>query len=129
MKVIDFDGVHEASTDGDLETILKRRHGIGVNSFWLSHGTDTYPTLSLLVRGDLATLTFMPRENDAGFSSVGKMPELKSSETTTFAISYNRADDVVVLNDAVLPFPVALQAAKEFFFSKDLPRSVEWQKL
>jgi len=129
MKVIYFDGVQEATSVDELETILKKEHGVGVNSFWLSHGSDAYPTLSLLVKGDLATLNYVPKEDDAGFASVGKVPELKPGETTTFSISNNRADDVVVLNDAVLPFSVALRAAKEFFFSKDLPRSVEWLRL
>ena len=128
MKVIDLNGAHEAISVEELDTILKRRQGTGVNSFWLSHGI-AYPTLSLLVKGDLATLNYVPEEHDAGFRSVGKMPGLNAGETTTFAMSNNRADDVVVLNDAVLPFSAALKAAKEFFLSKDLPRSVEWTRL
>jgi hypothetical protein len=129
MKVIDFDGVHEATSVEELDTILKTRHGDGVNAFWLSHGTDAYPTLSLLVKGDLATLNYVPEEHDAGFRSVGKMPGLKLGETTTFSMSNNRADDVVLLNNAVLPFSAALKAAREFFLSKALPRSVEWMQL
>jgi hypothetical protein len=82
-----------------------------------------------LVKDGLATLNFVPKEFDAGFSSVGGMPGLMPGESTTFAISKSRADDVVVLNDAVLPFSAALQAAKEFFVSKNLPASVEWLQL
>lgn len=129
MKVVDIDGVHQASNVHELETILMRRRDNRFNSFWLSHGGAEYPTLSLLVKDDLATLNFIPREFDAGFSSVGTVADLTPEGTTTFLVNNNRADDVVVLNQAVLPFSVALQAAREFFFSKDLPRSVEWVQL
>jgi hypothetical protein len=129
MKVIDFDGVHEARNIDYLEVILRTRHGSGVNSFLLSHGSEAYPALSLLVKDDLAYLNYLPRENDAGFASAGKMPGLKPGELTTFSISENPGDDVNVLNAAVLPFSVALQAAREFFLSKDLPRSIEWTQL
>jgi hypothetical protein len=129
MKVVDINGVYEPSDINELETILMKRYGDGFNSFWLSHDGGDYPTLSLLVKGDLATLNYFPEEYDAGFRSVGKTPRLKLGESTTFAMSNNRADDVVVLNDAVLPFTAALTAAKEFFLSKDLPRCVEWMRL
>jgi hypothetical protein len=129
MKVVDINGVHEANNVHELETILKRRCGNGFNSFWLSHRDEEYPTLSLLVKDELASLTYLPKELDAGFSSIGRMPDLKEGGTITFSISKNRADDVVVSNDAVLPFSAALQAAKEFFHSKGLPQSVEWLQL
>src|SRR4051812_21221957 len=105
MRVVDINGIHEAGSLHELEAILMRRCESSFNSFWLSH-KDEYPTLSLLVKGDLASLNYIPKEFDAGFycSSVGKMPDLKEGGTTTFSISKNRADDVVVSNDAVLPF-------------------------
>jgi hypothetical protein len=129
MRVIDFEGVHEAASVEELDTILNRKHGGGLNSFWLSQGSNTYPTLSLLVKGDLATINYIPKEHDAGFRSVGNVRGLNLEGTTTFAMSNDRADDVVVLNDAVLSFAAALKAAKEFFSSKDLPRSVQWMQL
>jgi hypothetical protein len=129
MKIIDFEGVHEVTSVEELDTILKTRHGEGVNSFWLSHGSNAYPTLSILVNGDLAALNFIAEENDAGFRSISSMPKLKSNQTITFATSSSPADDVVVPNDAVLPFSTALKAAKDFFLSKELPRSVEWMEL
>ena len=129
MKVEDINGVCEAATFQELETRLMRRHGDGFNSFWLSHGGEDYPTLSLLVKGELATLAYITAKSDAGFRSVGNMLELTPGEMTTFSISMNRADDICVLNDAVLPFSAALRAAKEFFVSKDLPASVKWLDL
>jgi hypothetical protein len=129
MKVIDINGVEEVNNVDDLHTVLARRCEGGFNSYWLSHGEEEHPTLSLLVKGDLATLSYFPKEFDAGFRSVGALPHLNAGETTTFSISKYPADDVDVLNDAVLPFSVALEAAKDFFNSKDLPQSVEWLRL
>jgi hypothetical protein len=129
MKVVDINGVYEPTNIHELETILMKTCGNGFNSFWLSHEGEEYPTLSLLVKDNLATLNYLPKEYDAGFRSVGRVPGLKPGDTTTFSINTNRADDLIVQNDAVLPFSTALQAAKEFFFSKDLPRSVDWLQL
>lgn len=129
MNVADIKGVLTARTILELETLLMRRCANSFNSFWLSHCDEDYPKLSLLVKGDLATLNYFPKEFDAAFVSVGRMPELKVGETTTFSISTDRADDLIVLNDAVLPFSAALEAAKEFFHSGDLPKSVEWLQL
>jgi hypothetical protein len=129
MKVTHFNGTCQANDVHELETILMKRHGNGLNAFWLSHGGEEFPTLSVLVKGELAVLHYMPAENDAGFRSVGNRPGLKPGGTTTFSLSKHRADDVQELNDAVVIFTAALAAAKQFFFSKALPGSVEWLKL
>ena len=129
MKVADINGVEQVNNVDDLQTVLARRCETGFNSFWLSHGDEEYPALSLMVKGELAALSYIPKEFDAGFSSVGTLPHLNAGETTTFSISKHRADDVDVSNDAELPFSVALQAAKDFFHSRDLPQSVEWLRL
>ena len=129
MKVLDFHSTTEARDLGELEAILSRRHGEGVNAFWLSHGTEEYPSLSILVKNDLAVLHYLPIEHDAGHRSVGNLPGLKPGETTTFAMSENRADDVDELNEAVVPFSAVIEAAKEFFRSQQLPQSVQWVRL
>jgi hypothetical protein len=120
MKIVDFKGTYEATSIQELETILMRRHCDGVNSFWLSHGNEEYPTLSVLVKNGFAALCYIPEESEAGFMSTGKMQGLKPGGMTTFSLSEHRADDVEILNDAVLPWPAALAAAKEFFSSKGL---------
>ena len=45
----------------------------------------------------------------------------------TFKMSKN--DEFPVRGNAVLPFTKALAAAKEFFVSKELPKSVEWLEI
>ena len=74
MKIADINGVYETNDIHELAEILMKRCADGYNSFWLSHDGEEYPSLSLLVRGDLAELNYVPKEFDAGFSSVGRMP-------------------------------------------------------
>src|SRR5258708_24352385 len=128
MRVYDFNGPYEANSIQDLETLLMRRDGHGANGFWLSHESALYPTLSLLVKDDLAYLHYVPKENEAGFRSVGKMASVLPGKMTTFFINKD-GDQITVLNDAVLPFSAALRAAKPFFFSTELPQSVQWLQL
>jgi hypothetical protein len=129
MTVVDIAGAHEVKNVRELEAVLMRRYKNDLNAFWLAHRNGEYPTLSLLVKEDLASLNYIPKEHVAGLRSVGNMPHLNSGETTRFSISNNSGDDLFVLNDAVLPFSAALRAAKEFFFSEDPPQSIEWLQL
>jgi Immunity protein Imm1 len=129
MTVQDFGGVHEIGNLVELEATLMRRYGDGVNGFWLSHGRENYPTISLMVRGDLSYLHYFPTEDHPGFTPTGE--ELEGSgpgSTTTFYIDSFQAP-IEIANDAMVSFPTALRVAKEFFFSKELPRCIEWQEL
>jgi hypothetical protein len=129
LRIIAINISYEVTDIHELETVITKRCDNSFNSFWLSHQGEEYPTLAVLVKDDLATLNYMPKEFDAGYRSVGALPDLTPGATMRFSISGSSGDDVFVRNDAVLPFSVALQAAKEFFFSKDLPKSVEWFEL
>jgi hypothetical protein len=40
MKVEYFEVIGEVANAGELAIVLARRHGNGVNEFWLSHGKD-----------------------------------------------------------------------------------------
>jgi hypothetical protein len=104
MRVVEFDSTHEAMEICELEGILMKRHLDGVNAFWLRHGNDEYPVLSILVRGEVAVLHYLPAENVAGFRSAGTLADLPPCETTSFAISKCRADDVEVLTRIIHEF-------------------------
>ena len=68
ITVVDFKSTHVARELRDLETILSRRYGDGRNAFWLSHENQKYPTLSILVNGDMAAIHYIPAEREAGFT-------------------------------------------------------------
>lgn len=128
MNVEDFKGVVYQAPDRDqLEAVLMRRHGNGVNEFWLSHGNDRYPAIVLSVKGDLAAVHYFPKEGHPGFTLTGNLAGLQPGETK-FWISAG-GETIDVMNDAVIPFAVALAVANEFLISDELPRSLEWFEL
>jgi hypothetical protein len=129
VKIIDFERTQEVQDLHEFENVLMVRYKNNVNAFWLSHGDEDYPTLSIMVKNDLAALHYIPSEKEAGFRSIGSCPGLKRGDTTCFSISLNTADDIEELNDAIVSFSVAYKVAQEFYSSKGLPRSIEWLEL
>ena len=128
MRVADFSGECHVTNEIELESAISRRHGRGVNAFWLAHGDEKNPALAILVTGDLACLHYFPSDRHPGFRSVGAIEGLKRGELTTFSVS-SVSDEAGILNDAIVPYSVASTVAKEFFRSKELPRSIEWFEL
>jgi hypothetical protein len=128
MTIEDFGGRHRANNPSELESVLRKTHGPGVNGFWLSHDDDKYPTLALLVNGDLATLSYFPRESHPGFTPAGGIAGLDKSGTTTFSID-TVEQETEIWNEQVVAFSTALSVAKEFFDWKELPQSIEWTEL
>ncbi len=128
MIVADLAGTHDVSEVSELESILSKRFD-GKNSFWMAHDSNLCPTLTLVVKGDIASLWYVPKERNAGCNSVGTMPGLDPNGSTTFSISDHTADDIEVLNQFLIPFSKALTAATEFFVTKERPQSVEWFEL
>ena len=129
MKIIDIEAQHTASSVGEVEAILRQRFDSDANAFSLSHNDEDFPMLSVLVKDKLATLNFLERSDEPGFVPTGNALGLNPNENTVFRASRDRADDVEVQNDAVVSFLAALEAAKEFFVTKDLPKCVEWFEL
>ncbi|MFL5244889.1 MAG: hypothetical protein ACJ8FY_22535 [Gemmataceae bacterium] len=117
------------NTPADLRAILTESREDGANSFWLSHEGKNYPHLALLVKGELATVTYFPKDRDAGYVPVGNLAGLPTGEMTAFSVSQYKADDVFVVNDAVLPVSLAVKIAEEFFHSDALPTGLKWLHL
>ena len=129
VQVTDLIGTFEAHTLDELERLLEARNDDGANAFWLAHEDSHYPVLCLLVKGSLASILYSPNDRQAGFIPQNPGHGLTKEEFTRFAISRHSGDDVFVLNEAILAVATAMQAAKEFFLTKELPRSVEWLEL
>ena len=128
MRVEDFYGASDVASITDLESVLRRRYGRGVNSFWLSHADEKNPTLSMLVKGELATLTYFPQESHPGFTSIGKMEGLDPDEMTIFYLDTPEQEQEI-MNSSVVAFSSAVEAAKEFFNSRNLPTAIKWSEL
>jgi hypothetical protein len=127
MRVEDFDPECDVASPADIDAALRRRHGVGVNSFWLSHGVDEFPSINILVKGGLAYVQYFPQRAQAGFASLAKEPGPKPGETSIFLL--DPTEKVWVRNDALVPFQDALKAAQEFAISKALPKCIQWLEL
>ena len=116
---------HYDSTDGlDLNLVLRERIE-GVNSFWLSHAGNKYPTLLIMTKDDVASLHFFPKDRDPGLRSVGHVEGLDAGGTSVFYVnSPNEPQEII--NDSIVPLSVAIAVAKQFERSAKLPDGVEW---
>jgi hypothetical protein len=112
----------------DIERVLRTRHRGGRNAFWLSHGTDRFPDISILVIGDRAYMLYFPREGHPGFASIGTVPGLPPGGITNF-FPDDGDEPFDIVNEAIVRFEDALKVAQEFAISPALPKSMRWSEL
>jgi hypothetical protein len=130
MELDDFGGSRNVRSIAQLEQVLRARFTDQLNEFTLTPDSSDYPRLWIFVRGDLAAVYYIARDDDrAGYVSVGGNLNLNPKEMTTFAIGDDTGETIDVLNDSIVPFSEAVEAAKEFFHSQEMPRSIEWLEL
>jgi hypothetical protein len=127
MRVEDFETALEVTTPADLEAALSKRHGVGINSFWLADGAGMFPAITIVVKGDLAHIHYFPNADHPGFGSVAEFPGPRPDETSIFFISAN--ERIWVSNDETISFSDALKAAQEFAISKTMPKCIRWRSL
>jgi hypothetical protein len=127
MIVEDFEGTHQVNGDAQIETLLATRYGRNMNEFWLYRGTQLHPAMAIMANGDLACVHYFPRDHHPGFQSVGPAPDLNPRGETMFASDPDERSSMP--NTTVVPFSLALAAAKEFARSPELPRCIEWFEL
>jgi hypothetical protein len=111
----------------DIASTLSRRHVGGTNSFWLSHGAELYPAINIMVKGDLAAVHSLPKDQEPGFVSVANVRGPRPDETSIFFIG--PTEKIWVRNDAVVPFSDALKVAQDFSISTTMPNCIQWFEL
>jgi hypothetical protein len=127
VRIQDYDLVWEVAKSADISAAPSKRHRNGINSFWLSHGAERYPVIGILVKRDLASVHYIPKDRDAGFVSVAKAHGPRADGTTTFFV--RPTEKIWVANHQVVPFSDALKVAQEFAISTKLPKCIEWFEL
>jgi len=128
MTIWDLKGKHEANDISEFESVLDKRYGPDVNAFWMMHDEELNPAISLLVRGDLSYIHYFPVEGHPGFASVGSIEDLDMDGFTTFRFE-TLEQEQEIWNRQVIPASAAMSAAKDFFNSKELPKSILWNEL
>jgi hypothetical protein len=127
--VSDFGGDHSVHSVAQLEQRLGVRFQDEQNLFYLTPDSSDYPALTVHVRGDPAAIYYYRGGGQGLYVSVGGKMNLNPKEWTTFSIDRADSDPIDVFNVSIVPFSEALEAAKEFFHSQELPRSIEWRQL
>jgi Immunity protein Imm1 len=128
MRIQDYDSVCNVKSPADIEAALRKRHGAGRNAFWLSHGTEPFPAINIMVKGYLAHVHYFPKERHPGFASIGRLPDLGPDGDTVFVM--NSSDEPVeIMNDAVVVLSDALKVAQEFAISATMPKCIQWYEL
>ena len=128
MRIEDYHTVCEFTTPGEIEVALRKRYGAGRNAFWLSHGIKEFPSINILMNGDLAYVHYFPEAHHPGFASIGMLSDLRSGEDTDFYLSSSN-EPLGIMNQAVIRSADALKVAQEFAISPALPKSIQWSEL
>jgi hypothetical protein len=128
MRIWDFEGAHDATTPTEVEAVLNKRYGAGLNSFWIGHEDGKFPAMNIMVNGDIAYVHYFPKQGHPGLASVGSVPCLRSGEFTEFFPSESK-ESLDIMNEAIVPVSDALKAAQEFAASKTLPKCIQWNSL
>jgi hypothetical protein len=127
MRIENFDSEHDVTRPEDITAALSKRDGRGINSFRLWHGTEEYPAMSIMVKGDIAYVHYFPKHRHAGYASVAKTLGPRSNETSIFFLY--PTEKVWVLNSALIPFLDAVKVAQEFATSTAMPKCIQWNSL
>lgn len=127
MLVCDLEGEREATSSAELEHALMKRYDSDMNHFRLFRDRSEWPSLIIMVSGDVAWLCFLSSSKHAGYHSVGAVPGLDPKGRTRF-VSLGPQEEHFP-NDQVVPFADALRAAEEFSVTGQLPQCVDWCEL
>jgi hypothetical protein len=128
VRIEDYHTVWDVTSPADIEAALRKRHGAGRNAFWLFHGSNTSPVISIMVKGDLAYVHYFPKDRHPGFASFGALPGLTSGCDTSF-FPDDTEETFEIMNYAVVRFADALKVAQEFAISPALPKSIQWSEM
>jgi hypothetical protein len=84
MRIQDYWSVWNLTDPTDIAAALSKRHGSGRNTFWLSHGSELFPVVNIMLNGDFAYIHYLPGGDHPGFISVGNLLGLEPGGCTEF---------------------------------------------
>jgi hypothetical protein len=127
MLVCDLEGQCEARNSAELEQALMKRCGSGANHFRLFRDSGDWPSLIVMVSGEVAWLYFLSSSEHPGHHSLGVVAGLDPNGRTRF-VSLGPQEEHFP-NDQLVPFADALRAATEFSETGQLPQCIDWREL
>lgn len=117
-------GTIQCTAFSDYERNFKEcLHHLPSNEIWCSRngGSDDYPCLSILVKGEDAVVNYFSENNAEMFVSVG---DLSREGSVGF-----EGGQYEIAAYQVIPLNSALECALQFFYSQKKPSCMEWDEL
>ena len=124
MKIKHFGGTEYANNISEFSEILQKRYGDDVNEFWITNDTQDNPCLVILVNKEMANLTYFPDEESLGFQSVGCQTNQKNDYC--FFYTNTPEEEIEIRRDSIISVDKAFEAAKKFFYKREMPDNIEW---
>jgi hypothetical protein len=112
-----------------LDAALAWRDARGGGIFWLSPDDDEYPTLAVRVSGEVADVSYFPREGHPGYRCLGGEGLPEGGMTTLVYEGAEPSTGEETPNEFVVSFERARSLASEFFRTKERPGTVPWFEL
>jgi len=127
MIIKHFGGIEVANNLDEVCEVLHKRYGDDVNEFWITYDNKENPCLAILVKKELANVTYFPDAESLGFQSVGNPRDLNPDE---FSVFYTNTpeEEIEICNSAIITFKEAFQVAVDFFQNPKLPCCIEWSE-
>lgn len=124
MKIKHFGGIEYANNISEFSEILQKKYGDGVNEFWITNNTQENPCLVVLVNKEMANLTYFSDEESLGFQSVG----CQTNQKNDYCIFYTNTpeEEIEIRRDSIISVDKAFEAAKKFFYKREMPDNIEW---
>jgi hypothetical protein len=115
--------------DKSLEGVLAWRDNRGGGIFWLTPDEERYPVLAVCVSGNVADVTYFPRDRHPGFRCLGGNGLPEGGLTTLVYEGCDPASGEQEPNEFIVPFETACSVAKDFFRSSQMSETVSWFEL
>ena len=124
MRIKHFGGTEYANNISEFSEILQKRYGNDVNEFWITNDTQDNPCLVILVNKEMANITYFPDGESLGFQSVG----CQTGQTNEYCIFYTNTPEegIEISRDSIISVNKAFEAAKKFFYKREMPDNIEW---
>jgi len=114
-------GLMKICSDSEIENIILEC-AAGLDEIFI-YGSDEYPYLALLVNGERAVLHYFSSRQCGSYQSIGND---NIDEATKFIIS---GETWTSPNYAVVTLNSAIECAKQFVNTQQIPSCIEWNEL
>lgn len=93
----------------------------------ITESNKEFPCMAILVKGNLANVSFFSDENDIGYQSLG---QAVGSKTGTFTVFYTNTpeEEIEIHDEMIVSAENAVKAAEEFFREHKMPCCIKWVK-